>query len=361
MIRANIYHFFLTLFILLKVLLLHQFYSYNTINNKEIFYPLNISERIFYLKESTNSELEKTLTYLGLIDVQKLDSTIIVDLKYASKNNVFGVNFYGKLNKAFLNKDAAYKIVKASKLLKQKCKDCRLVILDAARPLTFQKKMWLDIKLPSNEKEKFVTSPEVYSLHNFGAAVDVTIYKNGKYLDMGSDFDEFSERSFTIAETYLLKNGVLTYEQYKNRLLLREIMTKAGFSPIETEWWHFNSCSRIYAINNYKLLLSHSLKDYFSQNNIKPKSKYYGKIFFKVQILSSSYKLTGKENIFKNEKVDYYFHDNLFKYVVGKFNTFEEAFFKLQDLKNKGFNDAFVVAFYKDIRINIKDAIELMH
>lgn len=361
MIFANLYHFFIISILLIKVLLFHQFFVRENSENTEVLVPINILYREFSFNKQFTSELEKVFTLLDLIDVQSLDSTIIVDLKYAGKNNFLGINFYGNIKKAYLNKDAAKKIVLASKLLKEKCIDCRLVILDAARPLTFQKKMWLDLNLPFNEKEKFVCSPEIYSLHNFGAAVDVTIKKNGKYLDMGSEFDEFTEKSFTIAESYLLSRGIISTEQYKNRLLLREIMIKAGFYPIETEWWHFNSCSRKYALNNYKLITSHLLRDYQKNKTMKPKSFSSDKIKFKIQIYSSMQKLTGKENIFKKEIVDYYYSDGLYRYTIGNYSTLKEAFKRLQLLREKGFTDAFIVAFYKDMRINIKDAIELLH
>jgi len=38
-----------------------------------------------------------------------------------------------------------------------------------------------------------------------------------------------------------IMDGDLTQEQVDNRLILRDAMTQAGFSPITTEWWHFDS------------------------------------------------------------------------------------------------------------------------
>ena len=70
--------------------------------------------------------------------------------------------------------------------------------------------------------------------------------------------------------------------------------------------------------------------------------------------------LNGDKSIFKNVKVEMYFHNNLYKYTSGKFKTLQEAYQQLIVLQNKGFSDAFIVAFNKNTRIGIKDASELL-
>ena len=52
----------------------------------------------------------------------------------------------------------------------------------------------------------------------------------------------------------LLKEGKLTQKQIENRVLLRKVMKKAGFFNIQTEWWHWNSCSRNTAKSKYKVV-----------------------------------------------------------------------------------------------------------
>ena len=37
-----------------------------------------------------------------------------------------------------------------------------------------------------------------------------------------------------------------------NRQLLRRVMYSAGFFGIQSEWWHFNACNKIYAKENFK-------------------------------------------------------------------------------------------------------------
>ncbi len=70
--------------------------------------------------------------------------------------------------------------------------------------------------------------------HSRGSVVDLTLFdmKTGRDLDMGYGFDWFGE------ESHPDYKGI-TEEQFNNRMLLRKLMLKHGFLPIEEEWWHF--------------------------------------------------------------------------------------------------------------------------
>ncbi|PKP52982.1 MAG: N-acetylmuramoyl-L-alanine amidase [Bacteroidetes bacterium HGW-Bacteroidetes-1] len=54
--------------------------------------------------------------------------------------------------------------------------------------------------------------------------------------------------------------------------------------------------------------------------------------------------------------IEIYFHDGLFKYTSGNFKTFAEAVAYQNRMRNKGYEDAFVVAFYNGKRIRIDEA-----
>ncbi len=71
--------------------------------------------------------------------------------------------------------------------------------------------------------------------HSRGSTVDLTLFdmRTGKDVDMGGTFDYFGERSHP---DY---TGDLTEAQIENRNILRDIMMKNGFQPLDTEWWHF--------------------------------------------------------------------------------------------------------------------------
>jgi D-alanyl-D-alanine dipeptidase len=322
----------------------------------------------FVPKKIVFSELEKVYKAYKLVNVQKLDPTIMVNLKYADTDNFLKTNMYGYIKNAYLQQDVAIKLAHASVLLKKTNPLYRLVVLDAARPLSIQQKMWVDINLPNGNKEKFVASPQIGSLHNFGAAVDISIAnKDGKYLDMGTSFDSFSDTAYTVNEEYLLKTHKLNQRQYENRKLLRKIMVQAGFSTIETEWWHFNSCSRNYAKSHYPLIVSHL----FNQNPLFAQKVVVNAptlekvenptVSFKIQVMISQNKFSGKEAKFKNLTINFYVHDGFFKYTTGNFSSLEKALNMLDKVKSLGFKDAFIVAFNNNKRISIKDATELLH
>jgi len=97
--------------------------------------------------------------------------------------------------------------------------------------------------------------PKYGSLHNFGAAVDVSIVnEHGDLMDMATEFDHFGVLAYPTKEDSLLKAGALTQAQVTNRKLLRDVMYKAGFFNIQTEWWHFNAMYRNAASEKYQII-----------------------------------------------------------------------------------------------------------
>ncbi len=202
------------------------------------------------------SDIEKQCIRFGLVDVHKLDTNIAVDLKYSTKDNLMGYDVYGDFSKAYLQEDVAKKLVCAQKYLAELKPGYRLIVYDAARPLSVQQEMWDSVKLPEYEKLKYIANPKIGSLHNYGCAVDISIIdNNSKALDMGSPFDFLGKVSFPQKEDELLKLGKLSQEQVYNHRLLRKVMKIAGFSSTLTEWWHFNSCSLQTAKSKYKIIM----------------------------------------------------------------------------------------------------------
>lgn len=192
----------------------------------------------------------------SLIDIQKIDSTIQIDLRYATANNFMGMVLYDSIRKVYLQKDIALKLKNAQTYLKQLHPTYSLLVYDGARPVSVQQKMWnaLD-SIPVSERGKFLSNPKNGSIHNYGAAVDLTIIdQNQKPLDMGADYDDIRKIAYPSLESDFLKQGLLTQQHIDNRNLLRKVMKQAGFYNIPTEWWHFNSCSREEAKRKYKLI-----------------------------------------------------------------------------------------------------------
>lgn len=201
------------------------------------------------------SNLEQKLIDHNLVNVQELDSTIQIDLRYATTNNFLSEVLYDSLDACYLLPEVANKLKLAQQILKSKYPYYSLKVFDGVRPRSVQQKMWDLLDKPLKEKPKYVSNPKNGSLHNFGAAVDLTIVnEKGEQLDMGTPYDYFGELAYPRLEQKHLESGALTKEQYLNRLLLREVMQNAGFMPITTEWWHFNSCYRKEAWANYTIV-----------------------------------------------------------------------------------------------------------
>lgn len=126
----------------------------------------------------------------------------------------------------------------------------RLVLLDGWRPARVQQYLYdalaekVEALHPDTNLEerhrviaRFASPPEddpvQPSPHLTGGSVDLTLSDaDGRLLDMGSAFDEPSERS----HTYHYDRG--EYAQRRKQLL--NAMCKAGFTNLPSEWWHFD-------------------------------------------------------------------------------------------------------------------------
>lgn len=179
---------------------------------------------------ATKLPIEKgTLKETNLVELIKLDSTIKLDIRYATKNNFVGQPVY-KEARAFLQKDAAESLKRINASLKPL--GYGIMVFDGYRPWDVTK-IFYDVT--SKENKKFVADPKEGSRHNRGCAVDVTLYdlKTKKEIQMPGAYDEMTERSY-----FDYTGG--TEEQRKMRDLLIEKMQADGFTVYKYEWWHFD-------------------------------------------------------------------------------------------------------------------------
>lgn len=175
-----------------------------------------------------------------LVELIKLDTSIHLDIRYATDNNLVGRPVY-KEAKAFLQKPAAEALVKANASLKPL--GYGLLVFDGYRPWSVTNLFW---KVTPDDKKKFVADPSKGSKHNRGCAVDLSLYdlKTGKEIEMTGAYDEMTERSYP---NYT--GG--TQEQRNTRDLLRSKMEAQGFTVYEYEWWHFDYKDwKLYRITN---------------------------------------------------------------------------------------------------------------
>ena len=183
-----------------------------------------------------------------LINLKKLISGLIVDLKYATPNNFTKKKLYKKATTTYLRFDAAHALLAIQQSLNSQ--GFALKIFDAYRPYSVTKLMWDLI-----HDERYVANPKSGSGHNKGTSVDLTIVETGlkKELDMGTEFDNFTEQ----AHHSYTPNFDSTIRS--NRNLLKSTMEKFGFKSLETEWWHYswNSSEKFDVIDiNFKKLRS---------------------------------------------------------------------------------------------------------
>ncbi len=194
------------------------------------------------------------LDSLGYQNIAEQDSTIIVDLMYAKPDNFTGKILYADLREGYLHPDAMKCLLKAQQILRKQHPECRLIVYDAARPMSVQQEMWDEVKgTPLNI---YVSNPaHGGGLHNYGLAVDVSIVDNDKNpLPMGTPVDYMGKASHITDEMQLVADGIITEQERQNRLLLRSVMKEAGFRALPSEWWHFNYCSRATARENYECI-----------------------------------------------------------------------------------------------------------
>ncbi len=204
-------------------------------------------------QEAQPCALEQELIANGLVDVQSLDPSIRVDLKYARPDNFMGMDVYEGLKHCYLRPQPASMLAKANALLRAKRPDLTLLVVDGTRPRRVQRRMWDIVK--DTDMRPYVANPHHGSNHNRGAAVDITIANlAGERLDMGTPVDHFGILAEPRQEDRFLRQGRLTAEQVANRRLLREVMCQAGFRSLAIEWWHFDASDKQAIRSRYGLI-----------------------------------------------------------------------------------------------------------
>ena len=198
--------------------------------------------------QSIRSQLERNT---DLVDAGKMAKGLLVELKYASSDNFLKKNVYGDLDRCYLNRDAAAMLGEAQAELMRAHPDLRLRVYDCARPASVQVRMWDIVR--GTPSSKYVASPKTGSIHSYGCAVDLTVARvDGTPLDMGTPYDHFGHEAEPSIELKLLADGVLTGDQVANRLILREVMLRAGFRVLLHEWWHFDCASQSETRKRYR-------------------------------------------------------------------------------------------------------------
>src|SRR5690606_28617844 len=157
-----------------------------------------------------------------LVELVKLDSTIKLDIRYATTNNFMGTPMYTE-GRAFMQRPAAEAVARASAWLRER--GYGLLIHDAYRPWFVTKMFWDATPV---DKHIFVANPAEGSRHNRGCAVDLTLYDlaTGKPITMVGGYDEMTGRSYPDYP------GGTSLQRW-HRALLRQAMEMQGFTVYE--------------------------------------------------------------------------------------------------------------------------------
>jgi zinc D-Ala-D-Ala dipeptidase len=155
----------------------------------------------------------------SLVDVRSVDPTIIVELRYAGRNNLLRQPLYPHGTRAIARREAFLRRYQYG-----------LKIWDAYRPVAVQAKLW-----EASHNSDYVADPETGagSLHSWGIAVDATLVDSwNNPVRMPSDFDDFTPAA-------MWRYMGPSREVRANVRLLQNAMLRAGFWGSRNEWWHY--------------------------------------------------------------------------------------------------------------------------
>jgi D-alanyl-D-alanine dipeptidase len=166
-----------------------------------------------------------------LMDVHRADSTIQVELRYATTNNFTGAVLPGyEGNTAYLRREAALALGRVQRALR--AEGLGLRIYDSYRPVraTLGMVEWAERTNQVHYLDDGYIARR--SQHNLGVAVDLTLVNlaTGTPLEMGTPFDTFSEAAHTVNASGVAR---------RNRDRLVAAMAREGWLNYAQEWWHF--------------------------------------------------------------------------------------------------------------------------
>jgi D-alanyl-D-alanine dipeptidase len=208
-------------------------------NVNKIENPHILQDSVVEIPIKKSTDLSQ-LTDSSFIKTQDLSNDFVYDMRYATTNNFLKEKVYDCDN-CWLRVKVAKALLKANQALMKK--GYQIKFFDCFRPRAVQYKMW-EI-LPDG---RYVANPERGSIHNRGAAVDISLVdiESKQPLNMGTDFDHFGKEAhhdFTELDSVIIAN----------RKLLKKVMEQFGFSSIRTEWWHYNFAGTSYSISDQVL------------------------------------------------------------------------------------------------------------
>lgn len=164
----------------------------------------------------------------------------------------------------------------------------------------------------------------------------------------------------TTMPSVLIETGFLTNEN-EEKFLMSEIgqdyMASAIYRAFRDYKINIENKSKAIIVDNGERNETTEKED-SSEPELKGKKE---GLVFKVQLVISSQKVEPSSENFKGlEGVSFYEAGGLFRYTYGEKRSWEEANELQDEVKSKGFEDAFIVAFYEGKRIGVGEAVRLL-
>jgi D-alanyl-D-alanine dipeptidase len=166
----------------------------------------------------------------ALVDIKTVDPSIVIDLRYATPNNVTGHVLYPHGMRALVLPSVARQLASAQHFLREY--NYGLKIWDAYRPKKVQELLWRFA-----HKGDYIANPEnsFGSTHSYGVSVDATLVDNyGRELSMPTGFDSFTPAAML---RYQGQNRAVR----DHLTLLQVAMGGNNFYGLRIEWWHFTA------------------------------------------------------------------------------------------------------------------------
>ena len=171
-----------------------------------------------------------------LIDVARIDPTIVIDSRYATPDNCAQRALYPPQMRShcFMRHSMAARLQQVQTELERQ--GYGLKLWDGYRPQAIQWQCVDPQIIPDEAVRRLFVSPIQGSNHGRGCAVDLTLVRRDTSEEclMPTGFDSPLPAAASDAVEGLSR------EQLDNRRRLHEAMARAGFVALPHEWWHFN-------------------------------------------------------------------------------------------------------------------------
>ena len=165
-----------------------------------------------------------------LVDASGIVTDLIVDLAYATSENITGRALYPADAKCLLRRSVAERLAVAADALRKR--GLRLIARDCTRPPDAQAPLW-----KAHPHAGAVADPSRGSLHARGVAIDLDLADlAGARVEVPTKLDAFGPEA--AADAPLLDGAAK-----EHREALKTAMHAAGFRVNPKEWWHY---SRLY-------------------------------------------------------------------------------------------------------------------